>query len=298
MSGLLESLWGAWSSTKPDPGPLLEVLLMVALADGDIGPDEWDRIGRAVRDFPDLQGLDWDEVVHAAEVLAEEAPLFFDARARVVEQLQDRPRQLLALSIAARVIGGSRPLTEEERVVLASLAVAFGIEDGDVEELVEQRSPLHPGTEDLGITRCAFNGPSAAPQDIWSALQQAQDDERRMLLFKLTAARRVMWTLTGEEPPSLIKLGELIGFGSERFRLDALIEYDARRLICRFLAPGEALHRSEHAVLQTILSRLPETAEVLVAHQGPLSPEDDSFLRERDPSRLRVLRIPDEVRAG
>lgn len=286
MSGILEGLWSSWSGNRSSAEAMVEVLLMASLADGELTPEGYDRIARALRDHPQLHTADWDWVVHRAGELAEEAPLFFDARVAIAERLTDRNDQRLALTMAARLVGAGRPLDEAPRAVLGALAGAFGIPE------VEQSGLFGPSgvvdSTDLGFARCDFNEPTRRESpSLFEALRGAESDiERRLLLFKLVGVRRLLWSLGSTPAAHVVKLGERLRFEQLHFRVDAVVEHEGRRSLVRFLAANEALHRAEHGLMRALAERLPETASVLVVHDGPLSPEDDSFIRGVDPERL------------
>ena len=280
---------------------MLEVLLMAALADGDLTPDEYDRIGRAMRDHPGLAGIDWDLVVHRAGQLAEDAPLFFETRQALPLRIAEPDERRRAIALAARVVGAERPLVDEERAVLTSVADTFEIPESELQALLgPSESAPASGSNHLGFVRCDFNAPDdPAHRDLFTALRAAEDDEqRRLVLFKLTAARHVQWRLSAEGPVELLKTGERLRFGPDVFRVDALFERSGTRILARFLSSDEALHRREHAILKVLADRLPETASLLVAHEGPLSPEDRSFVEGFDPHRLWTVPLSfDALRA-
>lgn len=272
---------------------------MACLAQGELGPDVLDRVARALRDVPQLAQVDWDWVVQRAEELSVESPLFFDARASLVERLTDPEDQRTALALAARWVGGGRELSEEPRAVLGALASAFGIPELEMEALLSPSGVTD--SADLGFVRSSLNDPeSTSDQTLFEALRLADDDvQRRLLLFKLTAARRLVWTLSHDPvPPQIVKVGEPLRIDALRFRVDVVIVHDGRRHLTRLVAAGEALHRREHRLLRVLADRLPETARVLVAHEGRLSPEDESFIRGLDPGRLHTVQLAPYPSAG
>lgn len=290
MSGILDGLWGRGGGSRGPAEPMLEVLLMAGLAEGEPTPALFDRIARAVRDQPRLQSADWDWIVHRAGELAAEAPLFFDARSGVIEALGDAEDQRLALALAARIVGGGHALSDETRAVLGALGRGFGIAEPELDALL---APAITDSSDLGFVRCAFNDPRAdASVTLLESLRSAADDaQRRLLLFKLAAARRLAWTWGADGSVRVLKLGEPLRFDALHLRVDVVVERDGRRGLTRCVAPGEALHREEYALIKTLTDRLPETAQVVIVHEGPLSPEDDSFVRGVDPSRLATVEL-------
>jgi len=264
---------------------------MASLADGELDARGFDRVARALRDNPELSAVDWDWVVHRAQELALEAPLFFDSRTEIAKALTDAEDQRRALAIAARFVGGGRDLADEPRAVLGALASAFGIPEHEHDHLLRPSGVTD--STDLGFVRAAFNAPEAenAPS-LFEALRSASDDgQRRLLLFKLSAIRKLIWRLGAEPRPELVKVGEPLRFDDLRFRVDAILEHGGRRKLVRCVASGEALHRGEHALLRRLADRLPETADLLVVHEGRLSPEDESFIRGVDPARLSTVEL-------
>jgi len=291
VSGILDGLLGRGAGGRGPAEPIIEVLLMAGLADGEATPAMFDRIARVVRDLPRLQSADWDWVLHRAEELLLEAPLFFDARAGVLDALTDPPDQRLALGLAAKIVGGGRELPDETRAVLGALGRGFGLSDAELELLLSPAGVV--ATVDLGFVRSRFNDPRAAPtRGLFESLRAADDDvERRLLLFKLTAARRLAWTWGREPEVRIVTLGQPLNVDGGRLRVDAVVEREGRRNLARCVAAGEALHRAEHPLWRALTERLPETARVLVVHDGPLSPEDESFVRSCDPARLATVQL-------
>lgn len=265
---------------------------MAALADGDMTSDEYDRVGRVIRDRPELGSLEWDWVVHRVQELAEDAPLFFETRQTLPRRLSDPDARRRAIQTAVRIVGAERPLADDERAVLTSLAEAFGIPETEQGTLF-LLEPSEQSVEDYGFVRCTFNAPDAPPaKDLVEALNEAEDDlQRRLLLFKLSSARHLAWHWAPQEETVLLKVGERLRFGSEMFRVDALYERTGQRLLTRFLAPTESLHRREHGIMKLLADRLPETACLVVAHAPGLSPEDRSFLAGFDPQRLQCTEL-------
>jgi hypothetical protein len=269
----------------------VEVLLMAGLAEGEPTSGLFDRIARAMRDHPRLRGADWDWVVGRAAELSLEAPLFFDARVAAIDALTDGDDQRLALALAARIVGGGRELADETRAVLGALGQGFGISDPELGVLLSPSGVTD--STDLGFARCSFNDPRARTDaTLLESLRAADDDaQRRLLLFKLAAVRRLAWRWGPEPRMRLLKLGEPLHVDASRLRVDAVVEHAGRRTLARCVAAGEALHREEHALLKTLAERLPETARVRVVHEGPLSPEDASFIKGVDPARLTTVEL-------
>lgn len=278
---------------------------MASLADGDMTPAEYDRVARALRDHPEFEGLEWDWVVHRSRELAEDAPLFFETRQALPSRLADPRARRRAIAIAARAMGAERNLADEARAVLGSVAATFGLSDGETEQLIQAWRNDPQGPEAYGFVRSDFNDPvGPGAKDVAEALDGAEDDtQRRLLLFKLAAARHLQWQLRSEGPVEILRLGERLRFSEDVFRVDALFERGGRRFLTRFLSSGEALHRREHPILRILADRLPETAVIVIAHVGGLSPEDASFLEGFDPERVWRLRLaadvlPAQVAAG
>jgi uncharacterized tellurite resistance protein B-like protein len=275
---------------------MIDVVLMAALADGDLTDEERDRIGRAIRDVEDLHGLDWDWVLARGDELALEAPLFFDAR-QTLDRLTDPARRRSALTIAANVVAADRPLFDEERALLGSVARRFDIEDDEFTRLIEPSRLPGPGR---GFERSRFNDPTLTRKVEWvDALQDAENEgQRRLLLYKLAGLRLLTWTAFADDEARVIRVGERLRFGAYVFRVDGVLEVGTRRWLCRFLAPAEALHPGEQPMIRTLADRLPETAAILVAHFGQLSPADASFLQGFDPRRVHRVELQDPLSGG
>lgn len=252
---------------------IVELCLVLALAQDRLDQTVLDRLARAVDDGPELYGVDWDWLVARAEQLRAEAPLFFDARGRIAEGLLRGGHAEQALAFARRLLEGG-PL-EDAEVILADMAARLGLE------------PPAPGAPPLpGLARARFDdpeNPSEVPFHV--ALAHADRDERRLLLFKLAAARACLRELGPGS--SVTDLGRHIPVGHGLFRADALIDAPDGRYTCRFLAPGEALHPAEHRLISAMARDLGFGQRLLVAHLGRIAPPDAALLDALAPEVMR-----------
>lgn len=269
---------------------LCDIILMAVLADGMISQTELDGIAKTLNTYDEFDGLQWDWVMHRAQELREDAPLFFDTREALVQELTDPRLRVLGLTLAAQIVSAERPLEEEERALLDSLGQAFEIPEPEREVLLSRPSEL---ARDIGFFRGPFNDPTQeTPKQLFDAIANSADaPELRALMYKLGAIRKVMDNhLEGEA--SILGLGETMKMGPLHFRVDALIELEKTRYLLRCLADGEALHPEEHKLLRLVVNqRMAENAMMWVVHQGVLSPADESMLEGLEPSKFKRLKV-------
>lgn len=268
---------------------MVDIILMAALADGSVSEETLDRIASTLQRNPRFEGLDWEWVLQRSQELALDAPLFSDARAALVEALVDPTSRRLGISLGAKIVSAERPLAEEERAILYSLAQAFDIPDAETEKLLE---PWSPDELDQGYLRSRYNDPNdlRAPPLFDAVAKAPTDAEVRLLIYKLCAARRLADELA--ELGGLTGVGETIRVGDREYRVDAVFDLETGgRYLVRFLAEGEALYPAERPILSTLQARMNEESLLVIVHQGALSPPDSAFLRSLDQTKLRVERI-------
>ncbi|MEM1026318.1 MAG: hypothetical protein AAGD10_21965 [Myxococcota bacterium] len=278
MSGLL----GLWSNGEGSASALLDVVLMTALAEGRFDQAQQDRVGRILRDAPDLADTDWDRVLERVEVLGLQAPLFSETRQELPGRIPDPRSRRRALELGWQAMGD--PPSDEARAVLGGIAQSLGISELELECLA--KSEVGPG-----LSRSQFNDPAHGRKaTLFTALEAAPDDEQRgLVLFKIDGVRRLLWRLEGST--RIVSFAERLRFEELVFRVDVILEHAMRRRLVRILAPGEALHAEEHRLMRLLTERLPDAASLLVAHFGPLGPADRSFLMGFDPDRLESIQL-------
>jgi uncharacterized tellurite resistance protein B-like protein len=280
-------LFGSAESSRDS---VVDMVLMVALADGTIAQATLDRIARALESIPELEGLDWDHVMQRAQELSLDAPLFSDARTSLAAALDDSSERDIGIALAAGIVAADRPLEDSERAILYSIGEALDLSEKQVDELAAKKV----GREVVGraYLRGACNDPDdpQAP-NLFDAIAKAKSDpEVRMLMYKLAATRRIVdEILIGS---SIAGVCEVARVGAYQYRADALLDMkEGGRCIVRFLADGEAMFPGEHRVLSALQARLNEPSFLMIAHQGDISPPDAAFIRGLDSTRLRVQRI-------
>lgn len=268
---------------------MVDIILMAALADGTLCDATLDRIAGTLQRHARFDGLEWEWVVQRSQELALDAPLFSDARAALVRSLADPASRRLGISLAAKIVSAERPLAEEERAILYSLAEAFDIPEPELDEL------LKPWAEEErveGYLRSRYNDPNdpQAPSLFDAMARTDSDSELRLLMYKLCAARRLADSVADEG--TLAGVGENIRVGPREYRVDAMIDLETGgRYVVRFLAEGEALYPAERAILSTLQARMNEESLLVIAHQGTISGPDTAFLRGLDQTKLRIERI-------
>jgi uncharacterized tellurite resistance protein B-like protein len=283
---VLPGFWSSlFSSGRPERELLADVVLMTALADGALSEGERDGLARAMREEDELAGISWDWILERAKVLAEDAPLFGDARRAVEEQLADPFRRRQSIALAARVIGADRQLAEEERAILLSLAQGFGIDERETNKILEETGA------GSAFVRLRFNDPRVADAStLFDALTDARaDDAIAALLFKPRAIRTAMTTLA--PGGKLVEVGERMQIGLHQLRIDGTIELGPKKWHLRCLAPNESMHADERIVLKMLAGQLGEDTQVVVVHESELYAADDAFLQSQDPARIRPLQI-------
>lgn len=271
---------------------LADIVLMVALSDAFLSGAEFDRIKSAMLAYRELEGLRPEWIDERAEELKENAPLFSETRVQIARELVDPRLRRLGLSFAAKIAGDKRPLQEEEKTLLFSLAEAFRIPDAERDALTppwSQAAIFVPDT--TTYDHADFNAPDRKDdRTLFEAMIGAETElQFRLLAHKLGAIRTLITQLF--EGGELDAVGELLRVGPYGMRVDALISHDYEHYIARFLAAGEALYPLEHAILQTLAYELDPMAHVLIVHSGNLSPSDRIFLSAADPGLIRAERL-------
>lgn len=282
---LFDSIFGGRAARQKEA--ILDLLLMVSLADGQASMVDLDRIARAIETHPELANTDWDDVLSRLEIVREDGPLFSDTRERVIRELSDPALRRFALTLAARC--ASVPLVQEERLLLVALADAFAIPEAERESIFAPWSLADPTR--LGYVRSSFNDPRARERITWAeALGRAESDEElAILVFKATAARTAMTKLSATT--QLLTVGDLIEAGDRSLRVDAFLRVDDRAWLARFLAKGEAMFPEEHALWPEILERMESSVSLYIGYADKLPPPDEAALRRLNPDRILVERL-------
>lgn len=296
--GLLESVLSNVDATLEDRKRLADVVLMVALADSFASDAELERIAESIGSYAELAGVDFDYIYPRIEELQLTAPLFSEEREQLQRELTDPRARRLALTLAAKLVGETRPLAEEERAMLVGLADNFRIPE-------LERAPLftpwkHPsqfGGSSIYV-RSHFNSPERAEtQPFFEFMGTIENDtEFKMLTHKVAAVRHLITKLF--EGAEVLAMGEAIPVGPYTFHSDAILEYlenaqgttqsiGYQRYIVRFLSTGETMHEAEHSILSTLIHRLDVNAHILVVHTSDLSTKDKVFLSGFDANLLR-----------
>ena len=282
---IFNSLFGGRSSRQKDA--LLDLLLMIAHADGQVSTVDLDRIARAIETHSELGNVDWDDVLAREELVRLDGPLFSDTRDRVARDLVDPALRRFGLSLAARC--ASIPLANEERMLLAALADAFSIPDADRDAIFAPWSQADPNR--LGYVRSTFNDPSSRERSTWAeALGRAEsDDELAILMFKASATRSAMTRLS--ETTQLVSIGDVITAGDKSLRVDAYLKVEDRAWLGRFLARGEAMYPEEHRLWPELLERMESSVSLFIGYAERLPPPDAAALRRLNPDRLLIEKM-------
>ena len=270
--------WFGASGRLTEGEAVVELALVAAWAEGPLPQEVWDRLARALATIPMLEGLDWDWLVGRSEQLEGEAPLFSEARRRLAGVLLRSEQPRFAFDFARRLLGPAA--AEDAEVILADIAGRVGIDP-----------PFSADPPLPGVVRARFDDPedpSEVPFD--GALARAHPTERRLLLFKLRAARMCLHRLG--DGARLIDFGRRLPWGLFLFRADAIVEAPDGRYTCRFLANGEALYPAEHRLLSDMAKTLEPHQRILVASEGPPCPPDNAFLGSLAPEVLRTIILP------
>ncbi|MEO1230357.1 MAG: hypothetical protein AAFZ18_15750 [Myxococcota bacterium] len=253
---------------------MLELAVLTLLAAERWDEVARDRLGRALA-RPPFAGPTWAEVEAVASRLADEAPLFTEARDRVEAKLRAHAHAEAAIALAARLVGDQ---AADADFLLADVAERLEV------ELPDARPPL-PGFE-----RARFDDPGD-PDDLpfETALGLAESGERRLLMHKLVATRHVLARLGAWA--RVAELGRRLPHEGLVLRADAVLESDRGRHLCRFLAPGEALHATERRVLPSLVASLRPDERWLLAHGQPLSPVDETFLATLPEDTTEIIEL-------
>jgi hypothetical protein len=280
-------------STAADRERIADVMLMTALADAFINQTDFERIKDEMLGYAELDGITEAWIRQRADELRDNAPLFSEPRDHLVRELLDPKTRRLSISLAAKLVGDNRPLQEEERALLYSLAQAFKIPDGERNALLAPwTSPMFVG-DTANYERCIFNAPGRAKNDsIFDAMTESDgppNPEFKLLVHKISATRSLLSrNFDGAE---IHAVGEVLRIGPYGFRIDALIAHNLELIILRFIGPGEALHPLEHSILATLVHRLDQSVKVIVVHADDLSSSDRVFLASVDPILIRTERL-------
>lgn len=292
--GVLESVLSNVDATVDDRKRLADVVLMVALADSFASDAELERIAESIGSYAELEGVDFDYIYARIEELQLTAPLFSEEREHLVRDLTDPRARRLSLALAAKLVGETRELAEEERVLLVSLADAFKIPEA---ERVPLFAPWRPGAvfgDEKSYVRSEYNSPERSERRaFFDAMGADSDAEFRIFTHKVAAIRHLITKLF--EGAEILGLGEPIPVGPYTFHADALIEHQTptsqaigyQRYITRILSAGESMHEAEHSILATLVQRLDVNAHILVVHTGDLTAQDKVFLQSFDATLLR-----------
>jgi hypothetical protein len=275
--------------TPPEPVALCELILMVALADGQLEQEELDGLARALESGA-LGNLSWDFAMERAAALAEDAPLFFEARDQLALRLVDPLERKTGLALAARIAGARRPLDDAEQALLHSVAKTFALTDRELEQILSKNKKAGLADE-LAYVRSRFNDPTAKGEStLFDYLGETRDDaELRTLMYKISGVRRASTKLF--ENSEVISMGELRSLGSERLRIDAIVDAQEKRWLMRFLGPGEALWHHEHPLWQRLCDELmPAEAMLFFTAKAPAI-ADQALFKRLNPSRVAVHRL-------
>ncbi len=115
------------------------------------------------------------------------------------------------------------------------------------------------------------------------------DAELRTLMYKVSGVRRASTKLF--ETSEVISMGELRTLGSERLRIDAIVDANDRRWLMRFLGPGEALWHHEHQLWQRLSEELMPAEALLFFTAEPPAIADQALFKRLNPSRVTVHRL-------
>lgn len=259
----MRSGWFIAQNRADEAQAVIELALVAALAQERLHQTELDRIARAIQELPELSGIDWDWLINRIEELRGEAPLFSDARDRIAAVLGRSALASFALTFAERLLWEGP--ADDARFILSDISNRLSVD------------PTAPESPLPGLLRARFNDP-ADPDDIpfHTALARADPIERRLLLFKLQAARSVLDRLG---PGSyVVDVGRHIAWGMALFRADAVIQAMSGRYTCRFLAPEEALHPEEHRLVPGMVTDLRFGEHLLFGYAGRLGAPDAAAL--------------------
>ena len=284
MPGRLLSFLGSDSIQQKR---MVDVILMAALADDALSQLTFDLIAKAMQRHPELQGLSWEWVVARSQELALDAPLFSDVRRELSGELSDRSLRRLAISLAAKIVGSGRPLRNDERAILSELGFELEIMGTDLDALLVPSQ----GEEARGFFRAPCNDPRDDAPTLFDAIAKSKDDdELRLLTYKLYALRRIVdELLPGGE---VVSVAQKVQLGPHSSRVDAVIDVaNAGQTFVRCLADGEALHPAEHAALSGISGELKTLSFLMIAYQGSIAPMDQELLDGLDPTKLRVEKV-------
>ena len=282
VAGFFSSLFTA---RRTEAELLADVVLMTALADGHLSETERDGLAQAMRESDELAGLSWEKLLARAEVLAVDAPLFFDARRDVQKHLLDPFKRRQSISLAAKIVGADRPLAEEEQAILLSLAESLAIPEREARALLDEAAEAGQGR----FLRIPFNNPrDGADSTIFDAIAAATDAPTlAALLFKPRAIRCAITLLA--EGGTLSAVGERMTLGVHHLRIDGTITQGERKWLLRCIARDEALHADERTVLKMLVEQLQPESKLVIVHEDELTASDEAFLDGLDPAR--VLRL-------
>ncbi len=283
----LQTLLESWSGSARRRKDLIDILLMVGLADGELGQRDLDRIARAIELREELQGQEWSEIAVRGRAIAKDRPDFADTRERIAFTLQDQENRRFALSMAVRFLG--TPVSPQEQRLLENLADDFELAAEERVELLRPWDDTDPRTR--GYVRSRYNDPAIVREEsIFEAMASSgTETELSLITFKLTATRAAMNLLS--EETELVSVGDLLEIEAGRFRVDAFLQAGDQHWLARFLADGEALHPSEHELLPAVLDNLDPSVKIFIGCAHSLPPMDAEALDTLDSTRLLVERL-------
>jgi hypothetical protein len=297
--GELESIFSGIDSPLSARKHLAELVLMVALADAFISGDALKELIRDLTRYTELEGVDVAWLTKRAAELRDGAPLFSEARAQLVRDLGSPSLARLGLALAAKVVGAKGPLEDEAKVLLHGLADAFRIPTSERGLLFAPWRPSTTYKTDARFVLSAFNDPERPEHvEFFDAMRTtASDTEFRMLTQKVTTLRAAISKIF--DTADVLAVGEAIQVGPYLLRVEALVERPNddgdepgfQRYLVRCLAPQEALHPLEHALIATLALRLDESAHILVVHSDDLSATDKVFLQGFPQTLVRAERV-------
>lgn len=246
---------------------------MTALVDGGLNQRERDALSHLLTKHDALRGLEWSTVLARADELADDAPLFSDAREDVAKRLTDPERCRFAIALAAEMASADEHVEEEEHAILMTLANSLGIPDEEAQEMVDAAA----SRDRAGPVRVAFNDPRKTDESsLADAVRKAKTNRHlAALLFKPRAIRGVATQL---EQGKVTKVGTRVPIGLHHLRIDGTITHESKQWLVRCVAPGEALHDDEYTVYKMLVEQLDDKTTLVFAHAGELVPADEDFL--------------------
>lgn len=282
--GLFRTLLETLDLAPPEGNAALDVVLTVALADGDFTGPERDAVERALAEGA-LGETTWEAVLSRADELEADAPFFTETRAHLLEARWPAEAKTRALAAAARVGSAGTPLADEQRAFFYTLAEGLGFDEATVEGLLPPWGFALAPAEEVGWVRPRFSDPDARePANLFDALARARGEELRALAFKLSAPRDL--ASLELEGAKITEVGATVDLGDARLRIDAIVEAEGVELWVRCLARGEALYPAERRLFPSLLTTLADHQRLAIAYQDRLTPADAAAISNLDPHQL------------